>query len=420
MINSTNSKARVLKLLLYNNVVGYLIGFNDGRNILSFAPEYCDNPQRPTLSLITSAKFPGCIKFMAKDLVTRQKLHPILSNLLPEGVMREMITSIIKVHTDDEFSILGYLGRDLPGALIVEPIDHELPQQITSKYKNIDLINFDDIYDKDKFSLAGVQLKFSMREKDDRYYVSSGNELGDWIIKPPSIRHIDVPLNEYSCMKLASKVGIDIPEVKLVGVDQCDFPHIELPKENFAFAIKRFDRSNNDRIHMEDFAQVLLKYPYQKYDSASYEQLGKIIFEFSADGLSDVQQFARRLLVNILLANGDAHLKNWSLLYLNQIEPRISPAYDILMTSVYINNETQFALNLAKTKNWYDVSYAHFAEWSKKVGVPWQAIKPHLEETIAKARELWLQELNNLPMNETHKKQLILHWHNLHQDFRIG
>ncbi len=59
--------------------------------------------------------------------------------------------------------------------------------------------------------------------------------------------------------------------------------------------------------------------------------------------MADVQQFARRLLVNVLLANGDAHLKNWSLLYADQLTPRLSPAYDIVTTRVYIEEEKSYA-----------------------------------------------------------------------------
>ncbi|MGO3740291.1 MAG: type II toxin-antitoxin system HipA family toxin [Marinomonas foliarum] len=90
---------------------------------------------------------------------------------------------------------------------------------------------------------------------------------------------------------------------------------------------------------MEDFAQVLVKYPHEKYNSDNYEQIAKNLYQFSGDGLNDVQQLARRLLVNTLLANGDAHLKNWSLLYSDQAPPKLSPAYDIVTTSVYIENE---------------------------------------------------------------------------------
>src|SRR5690606_30780087 len=144
---------------------------------------------------------------------------------------------------------------------------------------------------------------------------------------------------------------------------------INLPNEQFAFAIKRYDRTGNLRIHAEDFAQVLVQYPHDKYSAANYEQIGRVLYTYSGDGLYDDQQFARRLLVNILLANGDAHLKNWSLLYQDRITPRLSPAYDIVTTNVYIDNETQFALNLGKTKQWYAVSQDHFKSWAEKSGI---------------------------------------------------
>jgi serine/threonine-protein kinase HipA len=60
--------------------------------------------------------------------------------------------------------------------------------------------------------------------------------------------------------------------------------------------------------------QVLLQYAHQKYGHANYEQIGKVLYRFTGQPLANAQQFARRLLVNILLANGDAHLKNWSLI----------------------------------------------------------------------------------------------------------
>jgi serine/threonine-protein kinase HipA len=221
-------------------------------------------------------------------------------------------------------------------------------------------------------------------------------------------------------MSLAASAGIDIPEIKLIELNKLDnLPPINLPDEKLAFAVKRFDRNGNNRIHMEDFAQVLVKYPHEKYKSASYEQIGRVIYEYSGDGLSDAQQFARRLLVNIILANGDAHLKNWSLLYADQITPRLSPAYDIVTTNVYLEDETQFALNLGKRKEWYSVTLNNFQAWSEKANIPFRAIKPHLDDTMEKARTLWPDELRKLPMDDSHKNGLISHWKKLHPDFKI-
>ncbi len=221
-------------------------------------------------------------------------------------------------------------------------------------------------------------------------------------------------------MSLAELAGVDIPEIKLVEMDKLDnLPQISLPNEKHAFAIKRFDREDDRRIHMEDFAQILVKYPHEKYNSANYENIGKVIYDFSGDGLADAQQFARRLLVNILLANGDAHLKNWSFVYPDKITPRLSPAYDIVTTNVYIENETQYALKIGKTKEWYAVSMTHFQSWTEKSGIPWRAVKPHLDDTLSKARELWPEALKTLPMNDAHKENLKKHWANLHDDFKI-
>lgn len=421
MNNHGADEVNVLKLTLHEILVGYLTGFQGGRNVLTFADEYKSNAARPTFSLITHSDFPRAEKLMAEPWTTNHKLHPTLSNLLPEGALRELIAQGLKMHVDNEFQLLSYLGGDLPGALVAEPMEPEdIPANLLSAYGKPKAIKFENVNRENRFSLAGIQMKFSMKQKDGRYNLSKGDALGDWIVKTPSTKHKNVPLNEFTAMTLASVAGVDVPEMKLVELDKLDnLPPINLPDEKLAFAIKRFDRSNNQRIHMEDFAQVLVKYPHEKYKSASYEQIAKILYNYSGDGLADAQQFARRLLVNILLANGDAHIKNWSLLYLDKITPRLSPAYDIVTTSVYIENERQYALNLGKTKEWYEVTYANFELWAKHAGVPWRAIKPHLDETMDKARSLWPEQIKSLPMNEEHKDRLKAHWAKLQADFRI-
>lgn len=425
MSTDTYTEVNVLQLSIHGVLIGYLAGFRNGRNMLIFADSFKNNPERPTASLITHPGFPNVEIVMAQPWVRNHKLHPVLSNLLPEGSLRELIAQGLKVHVDNEFHLFSYLGEDLPGAIEARPMEPEqVPDFLLDRVLSTDgkarAIKFDKATQANKFSLAGVQMKFSMKAKDDRYQLSKGDVLGDWIIKTPSTQHKFVPLNEYTSMSLAGLVGVDIPDINLVELDNLDnLPQINLPDEKFAFAIKRFDRADDQRIHMEDFAQILVKYPHEKYTSANYENIGQVVYGFSGEGLADAQQFARRLLVNILLANGDAHLKNWSFLYPDKITPRLSPAYDILTTSVYIENETQFALNLAKTKQWYAVSMAHFQSWADKSGIPWRAIKPHLDDTLRRARTLWPEALKALPMHEAHKAGLRAHWSRLHEDFKI-
>lgn len=430
MSTNANNEVNVLQLSIHGTLIGYLAGFRNGRNVFSIADSFKNDPARPTFSLITHPKFPNVSKLMAEPWTRTQRLHPVLSNLLPEGSLRELIAQGLKVHVDNEFHILSYLGGDLPGAIEARPLEPEdVPvfflERVLNTYGKAKAVKFDKVVlnkkgRENKFSLAGVQMKFSMKEKDGRYNLSKGDVLGDWIIKTPSTKHKFVPANEYTAMSLAQLVGVDIPEIKLVELDKLDkLPQINLPDEKLAFAIKRFDRAGDKRIHMEDFAQILVKYPHEKYTSANYENIGKVIYDFSGDALADAQQFARRLLVNILLANGDAHLKNWSFLYPDKVTPRLSPAYDIVTTNVYIENETQYALNLSKTKEWYTITMAHFKTWADKSGIPFRAIKPHLDDTMAKARNLWPEALTSLPMDEAHKELLKAHWSKLQDDFNI-
>ena len=417
---STADEVSVLKIALHDELVGYLAGYKEGRNVLTFSPEFVENSSRSTFTLTTHPDFPNVKSLLAKPWAKRHRLHPVLSNLLPEGALRELLAQSMKVHIEDEYQFISKLGRDLPGAIIASPVEpDEIPDyalEVRGKAKTVKVATESSAH----FSLAGIQMKFSMKERDGRYQIAESGSMGDWIIKTPSTRHKDVPLNEYTAMRLAELVGVDIPEIKLVELDKLDkLPPINLPDENAAFAIRRFDREKERRVHMEDFAQVLVKYPRQKYESANYENIGQVLYQFSGDSLGNVQQMARRLLVNILLANGDAHLKNWSLIYPDKVTPELSPAYDVVTTGVYMSEETQFALNMANNKNWYKVKFAHFQSWADRAQIPWKAIFPQLQDALDKARTLWPEALKELPMNDLHKQKLKEHLKGLDNEFKV-
>lgn len=264
-------------------------------------------------------------------------------------------------------------------------------------------------------------MKFSGRHKDGRYHISQAGEPGNWIIKTPSTLYPGVPANEYTCMTLTQFAGVTIPDIRLLPLANLEgLPAIQLPAEPHAYAIRRFDRDASDgRIHTEDFAQILQKYPHEKYHSSNYEMLGRILQQFSADSTADLQQLARRLLVNILLGNGDAHLKNWTVIYPDQRNPRLAPAYDILYTQAYITGETQAALNMGDSKDWYKLEWQHFQRWAKKVGISWALIETSLHDTLERARTLWPAALETLPMLDAHKTALRSHWQRLNPVWRI-
>lgn len=407
-----------LNIQLHGIDVAVIAHYAGGKNILTFNPNFI--AMSPEVRPVFTLRQLSDPEYLNKPQIRTQKIPPVLSNLLPEGILRELTAKTLQCHIDNEFSILAYLGSNLPGALLAKPIkvgdmpvwalEHRLsiePQQINVKHADT------------KFSLAGVQVKFSSSHIDGRYHIDQEISRDMWIIKTPSTVHQGVPVNEYTCMKLAESAGAEIPEVRLIELAKLEgLPSIRLPDELYAYGIKRFDRSDNGRIHTEDFAQVFGLFPSDKYQKANNELIGNVLYKSSSERLKDIQQMARRLLINILLGNGDAHLKNWTLIYSDRFSPRLSPLYDVVFTVPYIEQEG-LALNMAGTKLWFDISMKHFEIWAKKADVPWIAIKPHLLDVMDKARNRWPQLLQDLPMIEEHKAKLRYHWQRLDADFKI-
>lgn len=398
-----------LRIQMHGVDIAIVTHYAGGKNILTFNPSFIisDVEKRPTFTL-RQLQEPS---YLNKPQVRSEKLPPVLSNLLPEGALREFVAQSLQCHVDNEFSILAYLGKNLPGAIVATPIRAgNVPQWALEQRTSTDPQQIDVKYVDNKFSLAGVQMKFSSSHMDGRYHIDKEMSHDMWIIKTPSTVHAGVPVNEFTCMKLAKAAGAIIPPIRLIKLDDLEgLPNIKLPDEEFAYAIKRFDRDKSGRVHTEDFAQILGLYPTEKYQKANYEQLGKILYQTSSKGFDDIQQMARRLLINILLGNGDAHIKNWTIDYRDRISPSLAPLYDVVFTAPYITQDN-LALNMAGSRKWYDITLSHFQVWAEKVGVPWQVIKPHLLDVIDTAQNIWPILLEELPMLDEHKVALKQHW----------
>lgn len=74
---------------------------------------------------------------------------------------------------------------------------------------------------------------------------------------------------------------------------------------------------------------------------------------------------------------------------------------------------------MSGTKQWYDITLQHLEHWAEESGLPWAAIKPHLLNTVERARVQWPEMLERLPMLDEHKQLLRQHWGMLHVDFSI-
>jgi serine/threonine-protein kinase HipA len=413
--------ARVLNILLGNLLVGHLTGFQDGKNLFAFDERYINlGPSRPILSLSFNA--PGDEDATARKLrevySSSIKLPTFFSNLLPEGALREYMVKRLKIHHDHEFDILMALGSNLPGAIRAIPAD-TLPQAALAYRPDTMRAAIEDA--PLKFSLGGSQLKFSMIERGGRFALGDASE--EWIVKPPHPIHPNVPANEYAMMRLAAAAGIQIPEVRMVKIDDIDLTGLSglsIPKsEEYAYAVKRYDRTADGRVHAEDFAQVFSVYADQEYRATNYDTVGRLIFDIFPNRFDQLAEFIRRLVVNILIGNGDAHLKNWSVIYRDGLTPQLSPAYDLVSTIHYVQNDS-LALNLAGEKHFASLDESHFERIARRIDASPKFVMDVVRETVTAARKNWPAMIPGSGLADNFCDRLKHHWRGLSSLLQIN
>jgi len=391
-----------LRVFLYHQPIGTLSRLPGDKYLFSFDQDYIENPMRPTLSL----SFKDIFGDLITDIkMTRARLPPFFSNLLPEGLLRDYLAHRAHLNPKHEFYFLWMLGKDLPGALTIRAIEgDEIPFQfhITSlkneATKEIPL----------RFSLAGIQLKFSALQKNEHGLVIPANGVGgQWIVKLPHSVFAGVPENEYSMMELARRIGVDVPETFLIPIEEIQ----GLPKDlgrmsNKVFAIKRFDRTEGgEKIHIEDFAQVFGVFPEKKYTNASYRNIADVIWK--EIGEAGIVEFIKRFVFNALIGNGDMHLKNWSLLYRGKNTPSLAPAYDFVSTILYLP-EDKLALNFVDSKEFSSLTLDQFKRFASKTQLPEKLVLNTVQETVQAFSEAW-KTIKDLPLEEEVRKAILTH-----------
>jgi serine/threonine-protein kinase HipA len=337
---------------------------------------------------------------------SRARVPAWFSNLLPEGILRELIARQAGVATSREYFLLTHLGDDLPGAVrIVASDDKDLVEADLDEKDTALQISDVDWH----FSLAGVQLKFSAQRLGKGLTIPVAGKGGDWIVKLPDSRFPAVPANEFATMSWARASGIDVPDFELIPLSAIEgLPRaVNSTQEHEAFAIRRFDRpSRGQRLHMEDFAQVLDLYPEQKYQRANYETLAKLTA--SLTGEQGLRELVLRLVFMLASGNGDAHLKNWSLLYPDGITPQLSPAYDLVSTIQYMPQDG-LALNLGKSKRWEDMDLEVFIRLSRRIDFPENRLLEMVQASIASVLDAWHQHQEEFGFGAAARLQLTAH-----------
>ncbi|WP_303922535.1 type II toxin-antitoxin system HipA family toxin [Draconibacterium sediminis] len=199
------------------------------------------------------------------------------------------------------------------------------------------------IENRKRISISGVQEKISLLLDKNKLRLTEKGEQGTYILKPIPIdlKNTDqVPANEHLTMQIAQQV---------YGLQTADNAMIFFNNREPAYITKRFDvKKDGSKWGKEDFATLAGKTeenegPNFKYDY-SYEALGELLKKYASAWRVEIEKLFSLIVFNYLFSNGDAHLKNFSLLETSAGDYVLSPAYDLLNTRIHVD-DSDFALS---------------------------------------------------------------------------
>ena len=287
-------------------------------------------------------------------------LLPIFEMNLPEGVLRERLRLAFAKATGtfDDFDLLGIVGRSQVGRIrytgqkedLQEDVPFQSVDEILEKRRGGELLR----YLIDKFAtfsgISGVQPKIMVRDEQASFALSKNHHRSSESYRGAT--HIvkfwdrneypQLAANEYFCLRVAEACGLEVP-------------HYRMAEDALALVIDRFDlRPDGTYRGFEDFCVLNARRTDQKYSGSYESSIMKRFAEFAnsthvGEGL---EQLFTLIAINCALRNGDAHLKNFGIVYDDvQGEAKLAPVYDLVTTSVYLARDSM-ALTLNGTTHW--------------------------------------------------------------------
>lgn len=287
-------------------------------------------------------------------------LPPIFEMNLPEGVLRERLRLAFAKATGtfDEFDLLGIVGRSQVGRIrctgqkeqLYEDVPFQSVDEILEKRRGGDLFR----YLIDKFAsfsgISGVQPKVLVRDEaafaalsKQKHRLSQSYRGATHIVKFwEQKEYPQLAANEFFCLRIAEKCGLDVPPYRLA-------------EDALALVIDRFDlRPDGTYRGFEDLCVLNARRTDEKYRGSYETSIMKRFVEFanSPHVGEDLERLFTLIVINCALHNGDAHLKNFGIVYDDvQGEARLAPVYDLVTTSVYLPKDSM-ALTLNGTTKW--------------------------------------------------------------------
>lgn len=275
----------------------------------------------------------------------QRSLFPFFQQNLPEGFKKDVIRQRLGPHADvTDWGLLALTGQNVIGRVRVVPHG----TTITSSLSHIEVATILASADSQSSLLrylnegvlegiSGVMPKVLNSSSNAKATVWT-----DQLILKTGTQEIPgLAINEYLCLEVARAAGLDVPQTALSDDGQ-------------VLAIERFDRQHGQQFALEDFCAIAALDPVNKY-KCSLERLVDLHNEYvvSTRRQESAKQLYTLILLNYALHNGDAHLKNFALVYTHYDDAFLAPIYDVVTTSAYPHLEDKPALSLQGKKAWW-------------------------------------------------------------------
>ncbi|MDM0020144.1 type II toxin-antitoxin system HipA family toxin [Variovorax saccharolyticus] len=432
------SVVRSLRIRLGRTEVGSLFGLDDGRVYFRFDDAYAKNPSRPVQSqlYVVAPATEGSAERVAQAVAEAEAatvaqlldpaldanrgdgsfgLPPFFQNLLPEGPLRKQLIGDLGLEVNDELGLLAACGGDLPGDVWAdaETLEDSALGRLIGQSRDSYEMSSGQVPTPQQTSISGVQPKVALVQGAAGRYVMRSRRSGGrhFIGKLPTAEYDRLPEVEYSALRLAAAAGVNTCDASLQPLsaiaDQLPYA-LQKDERNFLL-VSRFDRdvdTETRRLHMEDFAQVTGTPSEYKY-SGTYAAIGLLLKRRSARGEADVAELLRRIKVSELLGNYDAHLKNFSLVYLpGQARPELSKAYDIVAYGVYFKGSGHGLQFFPGQKPRTLLTPATLRQLANAWDIPEKQLREVVADCIDRAMRSWPGLLKTLPLSPAHRARL--------------
>ncbi len=351
--------------------------------------------------------------------------HAYFTNLLPEGGLRDLICSRLKISPENDYELLKRIGGDCAGALRILKEDDDISledqhyepiSELTSVETIVGgmLLKHTDV----RLSLAGAQYKLPVYLDQGKLYLPRKHAPSSHILKFSNRNYRR--LSEVECLvtSLAREIGLDVVELSLWPYGHQQMASISL----------RYDRVKEGgrllRLHQEDFCQVQgipASMKYQNEGGPSLADCIEIIRTYSDDVVADTRKLIQWMAFNVLVGNCDFHAKNLSFLYRDG-QTRLAPIYDLVATTHYKQVSIKMAMHIGGQEIIHDVGKTHWTAQAQAMGISpkmlttlvsdlSEQIQTHIEPTFAKIDPIsasFRQNLSRLIIKQCKRTQRLL------------